>query len=167
MKVYQTQQFMRTTQSKQDPVRRKNMGPRMLWQHLRRVEEVLSLPANSLTGHVWRRSAATVLANSGCSEINLKRAGRWKKLQSAEEYMDHCIPVQKDRMSRLDGSMVVHDNQQVSIITLQKRQTRTYLILFYPYLDFRKYNSVSESLMTFTESPCCIFTTFTTSDFAQ
>ena len=119
---------MRTTQSKRNPVRRRNMGPKMMSQHLRRVEEILTLPANSLTGHVWRRSAATVLANSGCSEINLKRAGRWKKLQSAEEYMDHCIPVQKDRMSRLDGSIVVHDNQQV--ISLKCKKDKRALTLF-------------------------------------
>ena len=68
---------------------------------LRRIESFLGLPPNSLTSHVWRRSAATELANSGISLLGLKRAGRWKNLASAEEYLEHSIPVQQDRVNRL------------------------------------------------------------------
>ena len=41
----------------------------------------------NITEHVWRCPAASVLAKSGISLINLKRSGRWKNLESTEEYI--------------------------------------------------------------------------------
>ena len=68
---------------------------------LRKIELFLNLAPKRLSSHYWRRSAATELANSGISLLGLKRAGRWKNLKSAEEYLEHCLPVQRDRMTRL------------------------------------------------------------------
>ena len=88
-----------------------NMGIKKHNTILRRIEVFLKLPSNSLTAHVWRRSAATELANSGISLLGLKRADRWKKLASAEEYLGHSLPVQKDRVDRLfDSEGVLEQN---------------------------------------------------------
>ena len=83
------------------------MGPRKHTAVLRKIELFLGLTPNSMTCHCWRRSAATELANSGISLLGLKRAGRWKNLKSAEEYLEHSIPVQRDRMTRLFGGEMV------------------------------------------------------------
>jgi len=82
--------------------RYQNMGKDRIRIILRRIELFLGLEPNSLTAHVFRRSAATELANSGISLLGLKRAGRWKNLQTAEEYLEHSLPVLRDRMNRLD-----------------------------------------------------------------
>ena len=79
-----------------------NMGRDRINKILRRIETFLNLEANSLTAHCFRRTAATMLANSGISLLGLKRAGRWKGIKSAEEYLEHSLPTQRDRMERLD-----------------------------------------------------------------
>jgi hypothetical protein len=60
--------------------------------------------------------------------INLKRAGRWKNMESAKEYIDHYRPVQKDRMARLGNGKQI-GNQQVS---RQCQTTGTILTLVLP-----------------------------------
>ena len=85
--------------------RYQNMGRDRHNTILRRIEAFLGLEEKSLTAHCYRRSAATELANSGISLLGLKRAGRWRTLQSAEEYLEHSLPVQRDRMMRLDTSI--------------------------------------------------------------
>ena len=92
---------------------------------LHRIEIFLKLPPNSLTSHVWRRSAATELANSGISLLGLKRAGRWKNLASAEEYLEHSIPVQQDRVNRLfhNTGNTQHINVVGDDIEIQVRTT--------------------------------------------
>ena len=62
------------------------------------------MPRDQVTGHVWRRSAATNLANSGMSLIDLKRAGRWKSTQCCEVYLEYSKKIKLDRMNRLTGS---------------------------------------------------------------
>ena len=36
-------------------------------------------------------------------KLNLKRAGRWKDLATAEEYLEHSAPVLADQMRRLEN----------------------------------------------------------------
>ena len=51
------------------------------------VAEFLGVPdVDSFTGHSLRVSAATVLADSGASECNLKRFGRWKSTSAMDRY---------------------------------------------------------------------------------
>jgi len=40
------------------------------------------------TGHCYRRSMGTILADMGISIENLRRIGRWKNIKTAEEYID-------------------------------------------------------------------------------
>lgn len=43
------------------------------------------------TGHCFRRSSATLLANSGCNITNIKRHGGWKSTSVAESYVEESI----------------------------------------------------------------------------
>lgn len=52
----------------------------------------LNLPdPKNFTGHCFRRSSATLLANSGCDILELKRLGGWKSATVAEGYIDDSI----------------------------------------------------------------------------
>ena len=99
-KPFKTSQFLRNYNVRSKK-RSQNMEKLKHSATLRKIELFLKLTPKSLTSHCWRRSAATELANYGISLLGLKRAVRWKNLKSAEEYMEHCLPVQRDRMTRL------------------------------------------------------------------
>ena len=99
------------------------MGKDRVNKILRRIEDFLNLAPNSLTCHCFRRTAATILANSGISVLGLKRAGRWKGIKSAEEYLEHSIPTQRDRMVRLDP--FDFEQSQVSRYHISNRQNNT------------------------------------------
>ena len=88
-----------------------NMGKDKHVWFLRKIEKFFGWP-RCLTTHCWRRSAATVLANSGISVIGLKRAGRWKNLETAEHYLEHSAPVLDDRMNRLSGHKRGNDEME-------------------------------------------------------
>ena len=81
---------------------------------LRQIETFLKLKPHSLTAHVYWRLGATELANSGISLISLKRAGQWSSLKLAEEYLDHCLPGQRDRMEILHRVFGEEETQQMS-----------------------------------------------------
>jgi integrase len=58
------------------------------------IAKFLNLPnANEFTGHALRRTAATLLANTGIDKLSLKRFGGWKSDSVCEGYiaesMDH------------------------------------------------------------------------------
>jgi len=61
-----------------------------------RVANFLKKPnAERFTGHSIRRTAATLLADSGESLTNLKRFGRWKSTSVAEGYIDDSLCVKR------------------------------------------------------------------------
>ena len=93
------------------------MGKNRLRHILRQIEILLGLEPNTLSAHVFRRTAATILANSGISLLGLKRAGRWKTLQTAEEYLEHSLPALRDRMNRLDTTNKSDSNAAVTIVS--------------------------------------------------
>lgn len=45
----------------------------------------------TFTGHCFRRTAATLLANNGGDVLQLKRLGGWKSSGIAESYVDHSL----------------------------------------------------------------------------
>ena len=86
-------------------IRVQNMGKDQLTRVLDIVSRLLKIDRSKISGHIWRRSAATCLANSGMSLLNLKRAGRWQSLTSCERYLEHSLSIRMDRMNRLDGAI--------------------------------------------------------------
>lgn len=58
----------------------------------RQIAEYLGLPnPTSYTGHSFRRTSATLLANAGADITTLKRHGGWKSSNVAEEYISDSV----------------------------------------------------------------------------
>jgi hypothetical protein len=56
------------------------------------IAELLKLPEPKLfTGHCFRRSAASLLADSGANLMTIKRFGGWKSSNVAESYIDDSV----------------------------------------------------------------------------
>lgn len=56
------------------------------------IAKYLNLPnAGKYTGHSFRRTSATLLANSGADVLQLKRAGGWKSSTVAESYVAESV----------------------------------------------------------------------------
>ena len=53
------------------------------------------------TGHSFRRSSATLLANSGEEITNIKRLGGWKSTSVAEGYLEESITQKKDMSNKI------------------------------------------------------------------
>ncbi|CAM9880030.1 unnamed protein product, partial [Heterosigma akashiwo] len=52
------------------------------------IAEFLGLPNPELyTGHAFRHTFANILANSGCTKVQLQQAGRWKSAAACEGYL--------------------------------------------------------------------------------
>ena len=58
---------------------------------------MLGIENTGYTGHVYRRSAATNLADAGVSFINLKRHGQWKSDTVVEGYIANSKPLRKEK----------------------------------------------------------------------
>lgn len=66
------------------------------------IATFLNLPqANEYTGHSFRRSSATLLANSGADLLTLKRHGGWRSSNVAEGYIDDSIRNKEEISSRI------------------------------------------------------------------
>lgn len=60
------------------------------------IAEYLNLPdSNSYTGHTFRRTSATLLADSGADIMTLKRHGGWKSSNVAEGYIEDSLNSKK------------------------------------------------------------------------
>ncbi|XP_029171116.1 uncharacterized protein LOC114940557 [Nylanderia fulva] len=61
------------------------------------IATYLNLPdPNSYTGHTFRRTSATILADSGADILTLKRHGGWKSNAVAEGYVDNSFTNKKN-----------------------------------------------------------------------
>ena len=61
----------------------------------------LALNDKKYTGHAFRRSAATNLADAGVGIVNLKRHGLWKSPAAAEGYIANSVPLRREREQKL------------------------------------------------------------------
>jgi integrase len=58
----------------------------------KKIAEYLKLENSALyTGHAFRKSSATLLANKGVDVLGLKRHGGWKSSNVAESYVEDCL----------------------------------------------------------------------------
>ena len=60
--------------------------------------EILKRCDTGYTSHTWHRSAATNLADTGVSFINLKRQGQWISDSVVESYIANSRPLRKKRL---------------------------------------------------------------------
>lgn len=64
------------------------------------IASYLKLPeANSYTGHTFRRTSATLLADSGADITMIKRHGGWKSSTVAKEYIEDSFQHKKKSMT--------------------------------------------------------------------
>lgn len=91
------------------------------------IATYLKLPdANSYTGHAFRRTSATLLAEAGADITTLKRHGGWKSNQVAEGYIEDSIN-NKNRICNKIGRYINLDNESSSETpsTLKKNKLPT------------------------------------------
>lgn len=68
------------------------VGKNTLGQVPQRVAKFLNMPdAGAYTGHCFRRSSATLLADGGADLISIKRHGGWKSSAVAETYIEDSL----------------------------------------------------------------------------
>jgi hypothetical protein len=73
----------------------------------KKVAEFLGLSdPETYTGHCWRATSATVLADNGASQITLKRAGNWKSDTVAEGYIRNSKIQKTTTASILSGQSI-------------------------------------------------------------
>jgi hypothetical protein len=77
-----------------------NMGKNSIGSLPSKIASILQLPnPSSFTGHCFRRSAATFLADNGSSLLDLKRFGHWKSDKVAQSYVDNSLTTKKKSRS--------------------------------------------------------------------
>ncbi|XP_045474958.1 uncharacterized protein LOC123680884 [Harmonia axyridis] len=88
----------------------------------RRIAKFLNLPNSELySGHCFRRSSASHLANKGEDIISLKRHGGWKSSSVAESYVEASAQKKLDIAQTLASQIPASSSQNSNgcILTLQ------------------------------------------------
>ncbi|KAI4461112.1 phage integrase-related [Holotrichia oblita] len=89
---------------------RQNMGHNTISTSAIKIVTYLKLPgANNYTGHSFRRTSATILADNGGDILSLKRHGRWKSSTVAEVYVGDSITDKKRIVSMVQGTTVNYE----------------------------------------------------------
>lgn len=77
----------------------------------KKIAEYLKIPSPELyTGHSFRRTSATILANAGADILQLKRHGGWKSNAVAEGYVDDSMRNKNNTASKIFNS--IENNHQ-------------------------------------------------------
>ena len=82
-------------------LRNQNAGRNAISRWITRMCEILGVPKDGYTTHAFRRSAATNLADSGVSFINLKRHGQWTSDSVVEGYIANSLPLRLEKERNL------------------------------------------------------------------
>lgn len=73
-------------------VTKQPFGHNSIAQFPKKIASYLNLAnTETYTGHCFRRTAATLLANTGADVLQLKRLGGWKSSTVAESYVDNSV----------------------------------------------------------------------------
>ncbi|XP_071573031.1 uncharacterized protein [Temnothorax nylanderi] len=82
---------------------------------------------DSYTGHTFRRTSATLLADSGADILTLKRHGGWKSNTVAEGYIEDSFNNKKKICNQITSTIVNNNsvNQQTSETSIDKPSTST------------------------------------------
>lgn len=71
----------------------------------KRIAEFLKLPqSEKYTGHSFRRTSASVLANAGADMLTIKRHGGWKSSTVAEGYIENSLAYKKKTEKMISSS---------------------------------------------------------------
>lgn len=77
----------------------------------KKIAEFLELPnAGNYTGHCFRRTSATILADAGADITTLKRHGGWKATNVAEGYIEDSVQQKLEVGSKILGQREININ---------------------------------------------------------
>ena len=79
----------------------KPIGKTSIGQYPKIVAQFLQVDPEGYTGHCWRRTGATILAENDITLIQLKHAGGWRSDQVAQQYIDETKTGKLQIASRL------------------------------------------------------------------
>ena len=88
---------------KKDRYRKNTAGIALLRRLRCEIEDEFIELVGTLTNHLWRRSSATEMADNGANALQLKMAGRWNSIKTAEGYVADSLDREHDAMRMLDG----------------------------------------------------------------
>lgn len=90
----------------EDSVYSQNMGESNIRGWAKELAETLfnKPDASNYTGHTWRRTGATTLADEGITEIALKRAGNWTSATAAMKYVNASSYAREKQVKLLEPS---------------------------------------------------------------
>ncbi|KAF2895723.1 hypothetical protein ILUMI_10447 [Ignelater luminosus] len=75
---------------------------------------------NNYTGHCFRRSSATLLANAGANVLSLKRHGGWKSKTLAERYIKESLEIKR----KIANHPLLGDNYKQNALTAADTVTK-------------------------------------------
>lgn len=70
--------------------------------------------ADKFTGHTFRRTSATILADEGATVLDLKRHGSWKSDSVAEGYVASSLDAKKNIAAKISGQKC--DDEEAHVI---------------------------------------------------
>lgn len=117
-----TRFFMRYNKGK---IQNQPVGKNTFYKIPSIVAKFLNLPnPDSYTGHAFRRTSATLLANSGVDILNLKKHGGWKSSVIAESYVADSVYQKQNIASRIlnNDCHAVQSNLVAPSVSSEKRQ---------------------------------------------
>ena len=88
---------------KKERYRKNPAGITLLRRLSEEIEDEFQELVGMLTNHLLRRSAATEMANNGANALQLKMAGRWNNIKTAEGYVADILDREHDAMRMLNG----------------------------------------------------------------
>ena len=93
------------------------MGKHTIGEFPRKMAEFLKLPnANDFTGHAFRRSAATILANQGAGLVLIKQAGGWRSDSVAQRYIAESDVPKKEIANLISNAMVTSSSSSTPAV---------------------------------------------------
>ena len=86
------------------------IGVNTISKYPEHVAKFLGLDGN-FTGHCFRRSSATIIADNGANHLQLKRLGRWKSNSVAEGYLDNSKTAKLEVSTMISGNGTTKNGQ--------------------------------------------------------
>lgn len=94
---------------------KQTVGINKIGSYPQNISEFLGLEEPKLyTGHSFRRTSATLLANTGASITSLKRHGGWKSAQVAEGYVESSINNKRKICKKITDSIATTNDSSSS-----------------------------------------------------
>lgn len=118
-----------------------------------KIAKFLNLPnANLYTGHCFRRTSASLLADSGANVDQLKRHGGWKSGTVAEGYVERSISNKKhisDQIFKQCSETIVNEDALIKKSQLEKNSQATQEIFGTSSRSIFQNKELSDSLVNF------------------